>query len=514
MSPPTNIAKSTTLRFLSGLLLILILFSLLGGCGGSASLVRDIPSTIISSIQGQVGVLQLSAGNWIKAHIGMALGKEDTLKTEAAASATVTFFDGSSIDIQESTEIKILDIGMSQPSGTTTTILHQEIGQTISRVKKLVDADSRYEIETPAGVAAVRGTIMFVGVAQDGTTVVGNIQNAVSAIAQGVEVKIPEGSRVTIVPGQAPGQPQPGATPASAAAPNSGNSATSSSATPGRSIPATTPLSNGGPGPTTAPTSSTGGPGSTGPGSSAGPGSTTVPGSTINPSTTTGPAPAVSSTPPASSSAPGPSPTPTPAPSLTPTGKMTLSANPDKQSVYLGDSIVYTYTVINPGNGPLSKVSVTDSKVGPASLKSGDVNSNNLLDSGENWVFSATYVTKPGDAGQLVNAVSGSATGSDNATVNASGSTSVNVLNLIVKITSLQNNGTVTRRIDVTGTVNDPSIVQATLVFNGSASTLSVAKGTFAVTLNLADGTNSIAVTVVKAPGIAASDAVNLIPVP
>jgi hypothetical protein len=245
-------------KLFSGLLLILILASLVAGCGGStggeqtggpvaspassslssasnsvspaltgnlppapgsSSVVSLSPSassgggknlTVISALQGSVTVLKSAASGWINGAIGMLLAKEDSLKTEAAANATVTFFDGSTIEIQESSLVKIVDLQVDQASGSTTMLLHQEIGQTVSRVKKLVDANSRYEIETPVAVAAVRGTTMQVSVAPDGSTTVANIEGTVSVTAQGKEVMVPPGQHSYIGRGQVPGPPQAG----------------------------------------------------------------------------------------------------------------------------------------------------------------------------------------------------------------------------------------------------------------------------------------------------------------
>ena len=58
-----------------------------------------------------------------------------------------------------------------------------------------------------------------------------------------------------------------------------------------------------------------------------------------------------------------------------------------------GGDVTYTYAVTNPGVVPMDNVTVTDDMCGPASLTSGDLNGNNLLDPGEIWVYSCrTFV--------------------------------------------------------------------------------------------------------------------------
>jgi hypothetical protein len=99
---------------------------------------------------------------WSRGEAGTTLGVDYKIKTAANGHATLTFFEGSIIELEGNTEIGLAELGMA---GTSSTIkLKQTIGETISRVKKLADPASRYEIETPAAVAAVRGTTMYVSV--------------------------------------------------------------------------------------------------------------------------------------------------------------------------------------------------------------------------------------------------------------------------------------------------------------------------------------------------------------
>lgn len=59
--------------------------------------------------------------------------------------------------------------------------------------------------------------------------------------------------------------------------------------------------------------------------------------------------------------------------------------------------ITYTYTITNPGNVPLSNVTVSDNKCSPVAatlsggFNIGDTNKDNLLQPGETWKFTCTY---------------------------------------------------------------------------------------------------------------------------
>jgi hypothetical protein len=134
----------------------------------------------------------------------------DYIKTTEDSWALITFFEGSTIELEGSTEIKTSDLATEVETGSTTILLEQEMGKTMSRVKKLVDPASRYEIETSTAAPTVRGTIMLVDVATDGTTTVGNGEGSIWVVSQGVEVTIPENTQTTVVFGEPPSPPESG----------------------------------------------------------------------------------------------------------------------------------------------------------------------------------------------------------------------------------------------------------------------------------------------------------------
>jgi uncharacterized repeat protein (TIGR01451 family) len=169
-------------------------------------------SMTILSINGDVFVKRARTNDWIPATIGMTLEPEDAIRTGSNSEASVTFFEGSTIDLSGATELGVTSLGIAD-AGSTSIGLKQQIGKTVSRVQKLTDQESKYEIETPAAVAAVRGSVMVIIVEADGKTTVANEGGDIRVYAQGIEVIIPEGMQVTTIPGQSPGQPVPIGTP-------------------------------------------------------------------------------------------------------------------------------------------------------------------------------------------------------------------------------------------------------------------------------------------------------------
>ncbi len=165
---------------------------------------------VLSMKEGDVFVSRGGTDNWVEAKVGLGLYQADAIKVADNSRAEITFFEGSIIELGSGTVLNISDINIAADTGSTTIMLNQEVGRTVSRVKKLVDQSSRYEIETAAGSATVRDSIMVVEVDVEGNTVVYNEEGSISAIAQGEEVHIPEGMQSVIIPGQAPSLPSRG----------------------------------------------------------------------------------------------------------------------------------------------------------------------------------------------------------------------------------------------------------------------------------------------------------------
>jgi len=184
-------------KLLSILVLSILVASTLVGCAPSTL-------TILSITEGNVSVMKAGTGNWIEARAGMSLEAGDSIRTGDDSGAEITFFDGSTIELRAGTEIEIASLDISRETDSTTITLEQTIGNTISRVTKLVDPESRYEVQTPTGVVAVRGSAVQVYVIEDGTTWTINLEGDIWAVAQGVELQVPEGRQCITRPDQAP----------------------------------------------------------------------------------------------------------------------------------------------------------------------------------------------------------------------------------------------------------------------------------------------------------------------
>jgi uncharacterized repeat protein (TIGR01451 family) len=71
-------------------------------------------------------------------------------------------------------------------------------------------------------------------------------------------------------------------------------------------------------------------------------------------------------------------------------------------SAHVGDAVVYTLVVTNPGNTPLASVTVSDPKCDGVPTRSTD-DADGLLSPGESWTYHCTHVATAGDGASILN---------------------------------------------------------------------------------------------------------------
>ncbi len=166
----------------------------------------NIPPVTISSPSGDVLVQKSGSepDNLIPASAGMKLEPGDRIKTGEGSSTLIIFFDGSVMEIGANSDITIEELDSGQGTGSTTIRLKQIVGNTVNRVQQLVDSSSKYEVETPAGVAVVRGTTFNLLVEQSGYTALSTDEGFVWFTAGGVTVLVGPGMQTSASPGGTP----------------------------------------------------------------------------------------------------------------------------------------------------------------------------------------------------------------------------------------------------------------------------------------------------------------------
>lgn len=158
---------STTRVAVGGVLLSFVLAIVIGTSNVMASAGAPAlgPATSLTVIGGDVEVSR-RGGPFEPATDGMVLGPGDVVRTAADSRAVLTYFEGSTVSIEPSSEVAIEEASAAA-DGSTIVLMTQSIGRTWHVVTKLITGRSKYEVRTPAGTAAVRGTAFEVGVTRD-----------------------------------------------------------------------------------------------------------------------------------------------------------------------------------------------------------------------------------------------------------------------------------------------------------------------------------------------------------
>lgn len=180
-------------------------FAIIGG--GTTALGAVSTLTVLS---GEVTVKHLDADAFVVATDGEVIAAGDTVRTGADARALITYFEGSSVTLEPDTAL-VVDSAEVRGGGTIV-LMTQLFGRTWHVVTKLVNGQSRYDVDTPASTASVRGTRFLVDVTVDETTIStaeGRVVAAVPAGAGIVEVPVVAGMTQTQERGAPPASPRP-----------------------------------------------------------------------------------------------------------------------------------------------------------------------------------------------------------------------------------------------------------------------------------------------------------------
>ncbi len=166
----------------------------------------DEPPSTLTILSGSVEVRSAASEEWQTGTDGMILNEGMGIKTAENSHALLTFFEGSTVKLEPDTYLEIKRAGQDDEQSTAI-ILKQWLGRTWSRVIKMVDPGSRFEVETPSATAIVRGTLFSTEVEETGLTTVSTTEGLVSVAAQGEEVFIPAFQQTRVEKGTEPSEP-------------------------------------------------------------------------------------------------------------------------------------------------------------------------------------------------------------------------------------------------------------------------------------------------------------------
>lgn len=109
--------------------------------------------------------------------------------------------------VSEKTELRIKTLSVTANGGRVTVLLVSK-GQARLQIRPFNNPESSFEIETPSGVAGVRGTDFGIGVEPTGKTNIATLEGTIAAIAQGETILVEKGFGSIIFPGEPPTPPR------------------------------------------------------------------------------------------------------------------------------------------------------------------------------------------------------------------------------------------------------------------------------------------------------------------
>jgi len=168
----------------------------------------EAPNANSGILLGAQGLVEIKApeGEWTLAHNGQTIVAGQHLRTSVLSGVTLAFYDGSQMHLGPQTEISVDTLDARRTFGPRTILLTQWLGQTQNDVSHSNNSASRYEVTTPSGTGAAKGTSFAVWVfttfvrfdVDDGTVAVTNLD---------VTVIVLEGQSTIIKIGQPPSDP-------------------------------------------------------------------------------------------------------------------------------------------------------------------------------------------------------------------------------------------------------------------------------------------------------------------
>jgi PKD repeat protein len=156
-------------------------------------------SATLSVITEDVFLQREGSNSWETVEQRAILEEKDWVKTSSTGRAVITFFEGSSTEIEPDTIVCIEEL-LSTTEGSTTVKLNQQVGSTWNRVARLADPASRFEVATSSAAAVVRGTLVHCLAEENSKAVFKVFQGVADVTAQGQVVTLAAGWQATVAP--------------------------------------------------------------------------------------------------------------------------------------------------------------------------------------------------------------------------------------------------------------------------------------------------------------------------
>lgn len=155
-------------------------------------------TAVLTEVNGLVELRSGANGEWQTAAPGAVLQAGYQVRTDAGATALITYFEGSITRMGVETSLELTDLSARQDNRWTSITFSQLSGHTDQLVLPLPSDDSRFEVTTAAAVIRVRGTAYQITVDDNGDTQVDVTQGQVIIAAGSDEHTLSTGESLLI----------------------------------------------------------------------------------------------------------------------------------------------------------------------------------------------------------------------------------------------------------------------------------------------------------------------------
>jgi len=156
--------------------LLFLFFPALYFCPADFAIASDIPAARLINTEGSVAVLPATKDSWEGAKTGMDLFAGDSVKTGQDSRASILCIDETQLKLNENTIVVLKGSAPSSRMGMPVSATQKEPGSSLYGVPageiwlRNKNEKARFEVETPAVTATIRGTEFNLKVDRDGAT--------------------------------------------------------------------------------------------------------------------------------------------------------------------------------------------------------------------------------------------------------------------------------------------------------------------------------------------------------
>ena len=186
---PVGLAALSTVLLAIGLSLYLLM--------GTST----VQAATLTNVHGVVEILPAGGTEWLPFAVGQRVAPGDRVRVGQSSSATLTFPNGSTTDLESGTDVDLLQIRTHWYSHDNwDVVLRQRTGRTTSCLSCPENETYRFEVQTQIATIVARGTRFSVSIEENGVTDVAVVEGAVSVTTSNTTRWVEAGQMTSVRP--------------------------------------------------------------------------------------------------------------------------------------------------------------------------------------------------------------------------------------------------------------------------------------------------------------------------